>query len=298
MIKSILVALDGSQHAQSGDASTRSGSRSGCRRRSIGLHVVDVVSIEGSGSFLHDVSGSLGFEPYLDFSSKMREALQERGRTLLESFLEACRERGVRADTHLATGIVANEVCELRAPPTSSSSGIAASTRSSRPGSSAARPRASPASARSRCFVDAGGVPADHAAAARLRRQSARRLGDARGGGARAALALPLTVLHVGKDERRRQQSPRRGPPLPRDVSHRARVSSPAAATPTRRILDVIAEGAVRSPVHRRVRPQPHHRDGARQHHRVRAAKRLGARLPLPLTATAGRRCERGAAAK
>ena len=39
----------------------------------IGLHVVDIVSIEGS--FFHDISGSLGLEPYLDFSSKMREVL-------------------------------------------------------------------------------------------------------------------------------------------------------------------------------------------------------------------------------
>ena len=35
----------------------------------IGLHVIDIVSIEGS--FMHDISGSLGFEPYLDFSAKM-----------------------------------------------------------------------------------------------------------------------------------------------------------------------------------------------------------------------------------
>jgi len=76
MIKSILVALDGSQHADSALEHGLSLARR-LRARLIGLHVLDIVSIEGS--FLHDVSGSLGFEPYLDFSSKMREALQERG---------------------------------------------------------------------------------------------------------------------------------------------------------------------------------------------------------------------------
>ena len=73
MIKSILVALDGSEHA---DAAAEYALWLGQRLRAtlIGLHVVDIVSIEGS--FLHDISGSLGFEPYLDFSAKMREALR------------------------------------------------------------------------------------------------------------------------------------------------------------------------------------------------------------------------------
>jgi len=111
MIKSILVALDGSEHAQ---AAARYAIWLGERLQAtvVGLHVVDDVSVEGAGSFLHDISGSLGFEPYLDFSSKMREALHDRGRTLLETFLASCREAGVRADTQLTTGIVANEICE------------------------------------------------------------------------------------------------------------------------------------------------------------------------------------------
>ncbi len=111
MIKSILVAIDGSEHSH---AATQYALWLAERLQAslTGLHVIDVVSIEGSGSFLHDISGSMGFEPYLDFSSKMREALHERGRTLLDGFLEACQERGVRGDTQLATGIVANEICE------------------------------------------------------------------------------------------------------------------------------------------------------------------------------------------
>jgi len=72
--------------------------------------VIDIVSIEGS--FFHDISGSLGFEPYLDFSSKMREALRERGRLLLETFGRRCAERNVRCDSALEMGIVANEICD------------------------------------------------------------------------------------------------------------------------------------------------------------------------------------------
>ena len=109
MIKTILVALDGSEHA---DAALQYALWLAERLRAtlIGLHVIDVVSIEGS--FLHDISGSLGFEPYLDFSAKMREALQERGRVLLETFSKRCQDRNVPADTKLVVGVVANEVCD------------------------------------------------------------------------------------------------------------------------------------------------------------------------------------------
>jgi nucleotide-binding universal stress UspA family protein len=109
MIKSILVALDGSEHA---DAALEHALWLADRLKAtvIGLHVIDIVSIEGS--FFHDISGSLGFEPYLDFSSKMREALRERGRVLLDTFTARCKERGVRCDTRLAMGIVPNEICD------------------------------------------------------------------------------------------------------------------------------------------------------------------------------------------
>ena len=111
MIKSILVALDGSEHSHAASQYALWLAEH-LQATVTGLHVIDVVSIEGSGSFLHDISGSLGFEPYLDFSSKMREAMQDRGRTLLDGFLTSCQERGIRADVQLATGIVANEICE------------------------------------------------------------------------------------------------------------------------------------------------------------------------------------------
>lgn len=109
MIKTILVGLDGSEHA-----------RTACRyaiwlaekleATVVGLHVVDIVSIEGS--FFHDISGSLGFEPYLDFSSKMREVLHERGKAILEEFRNRATEAGIRHDTILTMGIVPNEIAE------------------------------------------------------------------------------------------------------------------------------------------------------------------------------------------
>jgi nucleotide-binding universal stress UspA family protein len=109
MIKSILVGIDGSEHAR-----TALRYATWLARRLdatvTGLHVVDIVSIEGS--FFHDISGSLGFEPYLDFTSKMREALHERGVALLDEFRATCTSEGVRCDTALQIGIVPSEICE------------------------------------------------------------------------------------------------------------------------------------------------------------------------------------------
>lgn len=109
MIKTILVGLDGSEHART---AVEYGLWLAKRLHGVvvGLHVIDIVSIEGS--FFHDISGSLGFEPYLDFSSKMREALQERGRGLLDAFAETAAREGVQADAVMAIGIVANEIVE------------------------------------------------------------------------------------------------------------------------------------------------------------------------------------------
>ena len=104
----MLVALDGSE--QSGAAAA--GAIWLAKRLEatlVGLHVIDVVSIEGS--FFHDISGSLGFEPYLDFSSKMQEALEARGKMILDDFASACSRQGLRAETGLTTGIVANQIC-------------------------------------------------------------------------------------------------------------------------------------------------------------------------------------------
>jgi nucleotide-binding universal stress UspA family protein len=108
MIKNILVPLDGSEHSR---AALEYGQWLAAKFDGtlFGQHVIDTISIEGT--FFHDVSGSLGFEPYLDFSTKMREILEERGKTILENFAESCREKGVRHQTFLDMGIIANEIC-------------------------------------------------------------------------------------------------------------------------------------------------------------------------------------------
>jgi nucleotide-binding universal stress UspA family protein len=78
--------------------------------RLTGQHIIDTIAIEGT--VFHDVSGSLGFEPYMDFSSKMREILEERGKLILEDFSQKCQQRRIKCQSFLDTGLIANEICE------------------------------------------------------------------------------------------------------------------------------------------------------------------------------------------
>ena len=110
MIKNVLVAHRRLGAFARGDRACAVDRRAICTPASSALHVIDIVSIEGS--FLHDISGSLGFEPYLDFSSKMREVLEERGRAMLAEFSERAAEANVRCETLMDVGVIANEICE------------------------------------------------------------------------------------------------------------------------------------------------------------------------------------------
>jgi len=109
LIKKLLVGIDTSEHSRHAQAYAFWLARK-VGATIIGLHVVDIVSIEGS--FYHDISGSLGLEPYLDFSSKMREVLTARGKAVLEAFTESARREQISAETVLDVGIVANQICE------------------------------------------------------------------------------------------------------------------------------------------------------------------------------------------
>lgn len=109
MIKNILVPQDGSPYSKAAlDYSMWLAGKFGAGLK--GLFVIDAVALEGP--FLHDLSGSLGFEPFLNFSTKMREALEERGKTVLAAFDEACSDKGVASESMTSVGIVAGEICD------------------------------------------------------------------------------------------------------------------------------------------------------------------------------------------
>jgi nucleotide-binding universal stress UspA family protein len=109
MIKNILIPLDGSEHSYAAleYAMWMTEKFDG---RLTGQHIIDTIAIEGT--VFHDVSGSLGFEPYMDFSTKMREILEERGKLILEDFSQKCQQTKIRCQSFLDTGLIANEICE------------------------------------------------------------------------------------------------------------------------------------------------------------------------------------------
>src|SRR6266852_8354696 len=109
VIKKILVGVDSSEHSRNAQAYAFYLARR-FKATVIGLHVVDIVSIEGS--FFHDISGSLGLEPYLDFSSKMREVLTDRGKGVLDEFCAAAQREKIAASPLIDMGVVANQICE------------------------------------------------------------------------------------------------------------------------------------------------------------------------------------------
>ncbi|MBE9529584.1 MAG: universal stress protein [Proteobacteria bacterium] len=109
MIKNILVPIDGSVHASAAlEAAIWLAAK--FEAAIVGVHVVDIVALEGP--FLHDLSASIGFEPSMNFSSKVKAALEEKGIGLLEEVKERCKKAGVACSTVMASGVVSTEICD------------------------------------------------------------------------------------------------------------------------------------------------------------------------------------------
>ena len=108
MIKKILVAQDGSRNSAAAleyALYLARGFGAGLR----GLFVVDTILLEGP--FFYDLSASMGIEPVMNVSEKMRAVLEERGKAVLQGFEEACSAASVEHETFMTTGIVAKELC-------------------------------------------------------------------------------------------------------------------------------------------------------------------------------------------
>ncbi len=78
--------------------------------RVCGLHVIDILQLEGP--FMYDISGALGFEPFSNFSSKIRAVLEEKGNNILISFEEIAKGLGVEFEKFMDVGVVSRTILE------------------------------------------------------------------------------------------------------------------------------------------------------------------------------------------
>ncbi len=197
MTRRFLIALDGSpgsdaalrrafQLAPSLDASLT------------GIHVIDTAQLEAS--FVADLSGSVGFQPFLNLSGELRNALHAVGRAIVSDFDARCEAAGVRGSGKTVEGLVVPELGRAAADADFVFLGLHGT------GAGRGKPLGSHADALARRLT----IPAflSTADAAPLRRPVAGYDGSERAGRALravgeicAALDLPLDVVSVGSRE-------------------------------------------------------------------------------------------------
>jgi nucleotide-binding universal stress UspA family protein len=106
MYETILLPVDGSAY---GDWARRLAVQLLAPQGTIRLlHVIDIVAIEGS--FLQDLAGAVGAEPFLNLSPKLERILREKGEAVLAIHQSACEAAGVRCEAVLETGIVSSVI--------------------------------------------------------------------------------------------------------------------------------------------------------------------------------------------
>jgi nucleotide-binding universal stress UspA family protein len=107
MVKHIAVGLDGSANA--GTALRLAIELAGRLRGVVhGIHVVDATFLEGA--FITDISGSMGFEPFLNLQSQMRATLDEVAGVVRADFDERCGAAGIECRFHLERAGVAHGI--------------------------------------------------------------------------------------------------------------------------------------------------------------------------------------------
>ena len=107
MIKHIAVALDGSACASAAERLAFALARA-VRGAVHGIHVVDATFLEGA--FITDISGAMGFEPFLNLQSQMRVTLDDVAEVIRREFSDHCAAATVEGRFHLERAGVANGI--------------------------------------------------------------------------------------------------------------------------------------------------------------------------------------------
>ncbi|MGE5235926.1 MAG: universal stress protein [Acidobacteriota bacterium] len=105
MFKHIAIGLDGSLHAAAAEEfGLALAARVGASLR--GVHVIDVTFLEGA--FITDISGAMGFEPFLNLQAQTRSTLEELARLLQARFEEKCSAAGLAGEFQVERTSVVN----------------------------------------------------------------------------------------------------------------------------------------------------------------------------------------------
>jgi nucleotide-binding universal stress UspA family protein len=98
MVKHIAVGLDGSAGAA---AAAKLSIDLAHRLHGVvhGVHVIDATFLEGA--FITDISGAMGFEPFLNLQAQMRTTLDDLAGVIRSDFAARCQAVGVDSQFHL-----------------------------------------------------------------------------------------------------------------------------------------------------------------------------------------------------
>jgi nucleotide-binding universal stress UspA family protein len=107
MVKHVAVGLDGSANAATAQR-LAIGLADRVHGVVHGIHVVDATFLEGA--FITDISGSMGFEPFLNLQSQMRATLDDVAEVIRADFTQRCAAAGVEGHFHLERASVAHGV--------------------------------------------------------------------------------------------------------------------------------------------------------------------------------------------
>ena len=107
MVKHIAVGLDGSANAA---AAERLAIDLAQRLHGVvhGVHVIDATFLEGA--FITDISGAMGFEPFLNLQAQMRATLDDITGMIRADFGGRCEAAGVESQFHLERAGVAHGI--------------------------------------------------------------------------------------------------------------------------------------------------------------------------------------------
>ncbi len=106
-IKSILACVDASEYSITVmHLSTYIAKK--VKAKVCGLHVIDILQLEGP--LMYDISGALGFEPFANFSAKIKAVLEEKGRVILSAFEDLAKQSGVEFERFMDIGIITKTI--------------------------------------------------------------------------------------------------------------------------------------------------------------------------------------------